>query len=144
MPTMRDFLSRFRPSGTPGGRAVVPANRRREREAELGPVLMMLDESSADGAAFVAAAQLEAEQIISAARDEAAGIVAAGRQQADATFARLVREATEAAHAEAGRVAAAGVAESAATTDRAGRRLPELAGRAVALVRGLSIPDGAP
>ena len=49
MPHVRDFLSRFRPAGAPGaGRAAVPADRRRELESELGPVLMLLDGPSAE------------------------------------------------------------------------------------------------
>ena len=49
MPHMRDFLSRFRPAGAPGaGPAAVPADRRRELESELGPVLMLLDAPSAE------------------------------------------------------------------------------------------------
>ena len=138
MPHMRDFLSRFRPAGAPGaGRAAVPADRRRERESELGPVLMLLDGPSAECSAMVAAAQRDAEQIVRDAQAEADRISSAARQRAAASVDELVQAALGAARSEATAITAAGAAEAAAITQRAQRRLPSLADRAVALVRGL-------
>lgn len=138
MPHMRDFLSRFRPAGAPGaGRAAVPADRRRERESELGPVLMLLDGPGAECSAIVAAAQREAGQTIRAAQAEADRVRSAARQRAAASVDELVQAAVAAARTEAAAITAAGAAEAAAITRRAQRRLPSLAGRAVALVRDL-------
>jgi hypothetical protein len=49
VPDLRDFLSRFRPAGAPGAAlAGVPADRRRELEAEVGPVLALLAGTQAE------------------------------------------------------------------------------------------------
>lgn len=142
MPHVRDFLSRFRPAGAPGpGRAAVPADRRGELEAELGPVLALLDEPSAECAGILSAAQRDAEQILSAARAEASDIASAGRQQAAEHAAAMVRQAGAAARTEAESIVAAGRAEAAAIRERAGQRVPVLADRAVALIRDLGEVD---
>ena len=139
MPHIWDFLSRFRPAGAPGaGRAAVPADRRRELESELGPVLALLDGPSAECAGIIAAAQRDAEQVIGAARSEADGIVSAARQQAAASVAGQVRQAVAAARTEAAAITAAGAAEAGAIRERARQRMAGLADRAVALVSELS------
>ena len=144
MPHMRDFLSRFRPAGAPGaGPAAVPADRRRELESELGPVLMLLDAPSVECSGIVAAAERDAAQILQAARREADDIRAAGQQQAEARVAELVAAAASAASSEAAAIAADGAAASAAIAQRALRRLPVLTERAVAVVRDLAGADGA-
>ena len=143
MPHMRDFLSRFRPAGAPGaGRAAVPADRRRERASELGPVLMLLDGPSAECSDIVAAAQRDAEQIVRAAHAEADRIRSAARRRAAARADELVQTAIVAARTEAAAITATGAAEAAAVTQRARRRLPSLADRAVALVRDLGAGGG--
>jgi hypothetical protein len=50
MPELRDFLARFRPAGAPGtaARAAVPADRSRELEAEVEPVLALLEDTDAE------------------------------------------------------------------------------------------------
>jgi cell division septum initiation protein DivIVA len=141
---MRDFLSRFRPAGAPGaGRAAVPADRRRERESELGPVLMLLDGPSAECSAIVAAAQRDAAEILDAARAEADRIRSAARQRATASVDEHVQAAVAAARTEAAQITAAGAAAAAAVAQRARLRLPSLANRAVGLVRDLG-DDGSP
>ncbi len=138
MPHLRDFLSRFRPAGAPGaGRAAVPADRRRERELELSPVLMLLDGPSAECSEIVAAAQREAGHIVRAARAEADHIRSAASRRAAVSVDELVQAAVAAARTEAAAITATGAADAAAITQRAQRRLPSLAGRAVALVRDL-------
>jgi len=145
VPYLRDFLSRFRPAGAPGaGRAAVPADRRRELESELGPVLDLLDGPGAECAAMLAAARQDADQIIAAARAEADAIMSAAEQRAGASVAALVREQVAAARTEAAAIAAAGTAEAAAIRDRALPRVPLLAGRAVALVRELAEGESEP
>jgi vacuolar-type H+-ATPase subunit H len=143
VPLMRDFLSRFRPAGAPGaGRAAVPADRRRQLESELGPVLMLLDGPSAECSGVVAAAQRDAEQIVHLARTEADRIRSAAQQRASASVAELVQRAVATARAEATAIATGGAAEAAAITERAGQRLPLLTDRAVALVRSLGEQGG--
>ncbi len=139
MPHVRDFLSRFRAAGAPGaGRAAVPADRRRELESELGPVLMLLDGPSAECTEIVRAAQRDAEQIVRDARSEADAIVSAARRRAAASVAELVRQAVSAARTEADAIGAAGAAEAAAIRERTRQRLPALADRALALVRDIA------
>jgi len=145
VPQMRDFLSRFRPAGSPGAsRVAVPADRRRELESELGPVLMLLDGPSAERSGIVWAARRDAEQTLRHARTEADGIRAAAQQRAADSVADLVQEAVAAARTEAAAIASAGAAEAAAITTRARQRLPLLTDRAVALVRDIGYPGGAP
>jgi hypothetical protein len=68
VPQLRDFLSRFRPAGAPGAaRAAVPADRRRQLEAEVDPVLKLLDGPDAECTRIIAAARRDAEQAIAAA-----------------------------------------------------------------------------
>ena len=143
MPHMWDFLSRFRPAGAPGaGRAAVPADRRRELETELGPVLMLLDGPSAECSGIVAVARHDAERVVRVARTEADRIMSAAQQRASASVAELVQEAVAAARTEAAAIAAAGTAEAAAITERASHRLPLLTERAVALVRSVGEEGG--
>jgi vacuolar-type H+-ATPase subunit H len=145
VPHITDFLSRFRPAAPPGaGRAAVPADRRRDRESELGPVLAALDGPGAECADLIGTAQRDAEQILAAAQREADEIVSAARQRAADQAAELVREAVAAADAEASAIVAAGAAEAAAVADRARQRLPVLADRAVTLIRDLAQPDRSP
>lgn len=144
MPGVRDFLSRFRPAGAPGaGRAAVPADRRHELEAELGPVLALLDEPGATCADVIAAAQRDAEQAITVARSEAAAIVRAGRERATSIAAGLVQQAVAAAQAEAELIVAAGARDAASIRERARQRVPMLADRAVSLIRDLADPGRA-
>lgn len=142
MPGVWDFLSRFRPAGAPGaGRAAVPADRRREVESELGPVLLLLEGPSAECAEIIATAQQDAEQIVADARSEADSIRSAARRQAEAGIAELVQQAVSAARSEAAGITAAGAAEAAAIRERASRRLPAMADRAVRLVKTLGEPS---
>jgi vacuolar-type H+-ATPase subunit H len=136
---VREFLSRFRPAGAPGsGRTAGPADRRRELESELVPVLMLLDEPSADCADIVLAGQIDAEQIVGAARREADSILSAAHQQAEARAAELFHHAVAAARTEAEAMVASGRAEAEVIQRRARQRLPVLTHRAVSLVRDLA------
>lgn len=144
MPYVRDFLSRFRPAGSPGaGRAAMPADRRWELESELGPVLMLLDGPSAECTEIIRAAQQDAEQIVRAAHRAAGTIVSAGRQRAAASVAELVLQSVLAARAEAEAIVAEGSAEAAAIRERTRQRLGALVDRAVILVRDIADSGGA-
>jgi vacuolar-type H+-ATPase subunit H len=143
VPHMADFLSQFRPAGAPGsGRAAVPADRQRDRESELAPVLAALDRPGAVCAGLVAAAQRDAEQILAAAHAEAHDIVLAGQRRAADLVAELVRQAVSTAQTEAVSIVADGAADAAVVTERARQRIPVLAARGVALLRDLGEQGG--
>ena len=139
LPQFRDFLDRFRPAGAPGAahRAAVPADRAAQLEAELMPLLMLLDDAAASCARTVAQAQAEAQRILAAARAEAAARLEDASRQASAVRAETVRQVATATRAEAdGAVAAAHVqADEIGRLSR--RRIPALAARAVGLVQAL-------
>lgn len=138
MPDLRDFLSRFRPAGAPGAARVgVPADRRHELEAEVGPVLALL-----------AGTQAECERIVTQARRDAGRLAAEATAQAEAIAADAGRRAAAAREHAARRVMAAARDEAAAavrdaerqatgTRELAARRIPALAGRAVNAIRRL-------
>ena len=97
MPDLRDFLSRFRPAGAPGGaRAGVPADRRRELEAEVGPVLALLAGTQAECERIIAQARRDAGRLTAETGAEAAAIAAdAARPGALATaWPRLAQAAS--------------------------------------------------
>ncbi|MBO1414572.1 hypothetical protein [Streptomyces sp. FH025] len=134
MVRFRDFLARFRPSGTPGAPvAGVPADRAAELAAELEPPLDGLARTQAEAAAVRAEAAAEAERIRQEAARNAARIV-------ELAQARAPRVRAEAA-ASAGRVAVARAAEltvaaeqvAARVRARAHERMPALVERAAEL-----------
>jgi vacuolar-type H+-ATPase subunit H len=142
LPQLRDFLDRVRPAGAPGAAASagVPGDRSRELEAELSPVLALLEGVDAECARLVARARHDAGQIIAAARDEAAAQLADGDQRARSARDEVMRAVLAGARAEA----AAAVADAARQASRerglAGQRIPALVSRAVGLVRELGTP----
>ncbi len=139
MPQLRDFLDRFRPAGAPGAaaraRAGVPADRSRELAAEVGPVLALLDEPTAEGAALVERARQDAASLLAAARAEAAAITANGARRARTVREEALQEAVGAAQAEAARMVADAQARAAQVQVLAEKRMPGLVERAVAEIR---------
>jgi hypothetical protein len=136
VPHLSDFLTRFRPVGTPGAAALrgVPADRVTEREAELRPVLALLVETQREGDRIRREAAEQAEQRRLRARrqaesilTEARGRAAAERAQAAARVTPLV--ADERRHAEAEAASRAAQVRAAAT-----QRIPELVDKALAPV----------
>jgi hypothetical protein len=94
---LRDFLSRFRPAGAPGAARVgVPADRSRELEAELGPVLALLAGTDAECRRIITRARRDAEQITAEARAEAAAIAAASEKACDEAMLEKARLSMEA------------------------------------------------
>lgn len=146
MPQVRDFLSRFRPAGSPGpARAGIPADRRSQLAAELEPLLELLDGPDADCAEIIAAARRDADEIIAAARNDATALVSDAGHRAAEARGQILRDTVAAAQAEAANVTAAAAAEAAVTRDLAGQRLPALAEQAVAMIRELAAgSSGAP
>lgn len=86
MATVRDFLERLRPSGTPGAASLsgVPADRVGERTAELEPVFARLEDVQAQATAIRQAATQQARGRQAAAAEQAQAIVAAARRSAEA------------------------------------------------------------
>ncbi len=138
MPQLRDFLARFRPAGSPGAaRAGVPADRSRELQAEVGPVLALLDGTDAERERIIAEARREAEQITAAARAEAAVITAEAAQRAEAARDEVARRVMAQARDEAARSVAAARRQALQTRELARQRMPALVSRTVEEIRQL-------
>ena len=71
----------------------MPADRARQLDAELLPVLARLDGTDARCAGIIAQARDDAEQIVAAARAEAAALLSEAGQRAAAARADAVRHA---------------------------------------------------
>lgn len=133
----RDFLERFRASGTPGAAAGagVPADRVAERSAELAPVLSLLDDTQEECRRILAAAQEEAQRRRAAGAERARQVVAAAGVDAQSERAAAAAAVREPAQAAATETAAAAQAEAAALRARAADRLPGYVDRVLDLVR---------
>ncbi len=146
MPPLRDFLDRFRPAGAPGAaaRAAVPVDRSGEPEAELVPVLTLLDGEDAECASIVAEARREAGRITGPAREEAAAILGDAERRARAAREQAVQQALAQARAEAAEIVASARREALRSRELAGQRIPVLVSRAADLVRGLGTGELGP
>jgi hypothetical protein len=102
VPPLRDFLTRFRPAGSPGAaaRAGVPADRSGELEAEVAPVLARLDDTEAEHERLIAQARREAEQIVATARSAADAIAADGARRSETIREQAARQVLTAANRE--------------------------------------------
>jgi len=138
MPQLRDFLARFRPAGSPGAaRAGVPADRSRELQAEVRPVLVLLDGTDAERERIIARARHKAEQITAAARAEAAVIAAEAAQRAEDAREEAARQVMALARDEAARSVQRARRQAARTRQLARQRMPALVSRAVEDIRQL-------
>ena len=150
MPSLRDFLSRFRPAGAPGAaaRAGVRVDRRRELEAEVGSVLALLAGVHDECEQIVGRARREADGIMASAREEAAAIAADGARRADAAREAAARQLTAVAGAEASAMVAAARQQAGQVEALARQRMPAMAGAAVAdimrLARAADVAEGEP
>jgi hypothetical protein len=137
VPRSRDFLERFRPSGTPGAAAAagVPADRVAERSAELGPVLAELDDTQEEARRIVAAARLEADRRRTEGAQRARSVLAAARSQAEAERAEAASLVRRQAEEEAAAVERAAVRDAEELGARTEARLPHYVERAVSLAR---------
>jgi len=142
VPDLRDFLSRFPPAGAPGAaRAGVPADRRRELEAEVGPVLALLAGTQAECERIIARARQDAGQLAAEAAAEAAAIAADAGRRAAAAREDAARRVMAAARDEAATAMRDAEHQAAATRELAARRMPALADRAVEAIRRLEEDD---
>lgn len=139
MPQLRDFLSRFRPAGAPGAaaRARTPADRVRELEAEVLPVLMLLDDTHAECERITRQARRGADDIAVAARAQAAAILADGDRRARAARNEAARRLADQAAADAAAMVAAARAQASRIAQRAGERMPAVVELAVGEIRRL-------
>lgn len=143
MPQLREFLSRFRPAGAPGAaaRAGVPVDRVRELEAEVLPVLKLLDGTQGECERIVGRARHDADVIMSDARAEAATITAEGDRSARAARDEAARQVAHAAAADAAAMVAAAERQAVQIRTRAGQRMPAMVGLAVGEIRQLLTED---
>jgi vacuolar-type H+-ATPase subunit E/Vma4 len=100
MPSVREFLERLRPSGTPGApsAAGVPVDRMAEVAAELEPVFAALDDAQAEAARIRAEGRQEASRRREQGLEEARSVLdeatrRSGAERADA--AALVKARSE-------------------------------------------------
>jgi vacuolar-type H+-ATPase subunit H len=143
MPELRDFLARFRPAGAPGtARAGVPADRARELEAEVGPVLALLEGAEAQCKRIIAQARLDAGQITVAAQAEAAVIAADAGRHAAAAREEAAWQAMASAREEAATTVHGARQQAARTRELARERMSVLVGHAVEAIRHLGPDDG--
>jgi nucleotide-binding universal stress UspA family protein len=133
MPALRDFLARFRPAGPPGAaaRAGVPADRSRELEAEVGPVLALLESTDAERERIIAQARRDAGQITAEAQAEAAAIAADAEQRAKRAREEAARQVVALARDEAAGTVEGARQQAIRTRELARQRMPALVSQAV-------------
>lgn len=137
-----DFLSRFRPAGAPGAAlAGVPADRRRELEAEVGPVLALLAGTQAECERIIARARQDAGQLAAEAAAEAAAISADAGRRAAAAREDAARRVMAAARDGAATAIREAEHQAGATRELAARRMPAMADRAVDAIRRLEADE---
>lgn len=132
-----DFLSRFRPAGTPGAaaRAGVPVDRAAEAAAELEPILALLAEAESACAAVRERAQRDAEDVGERARARADGLLAEARARADSERAAAAARARARGQAESVRLTGRAERRATARHELAEQRMPGYVDRVVAMVR---------
>lgn len=141
--SLRDFLARFRPTGTPGAAVTgVPADRAAERATELEPSLAQLTQVQQEVARIRAAAEREADTIRQDAARQAAEILAAARTGAPRVRQQAAAPARRAALREAEALRAAGEHAASLVRERARERMPDLVDRVVADALGVTDRPG--
>jgi vacuolar-type H+-ATPase subunit H len=146
VPQLRAFPDRFRPAGAPGAaaRSAVPVDRSRELEAELAPVLALLDSVDAECARVVAQARRDAARIVAAAREVATAQLGDAERRARAGRDEAAQEVLAAARAEAADTVACASRQALQVRELAAQRIPALVSRAVGLVRALQAECSGP
>ncbi|MEV5955355.1 hypothetical protein AB0M11_16550 [Streptomyces sp. NPDC051987] len=144
--SLRDFLERFRPTGTPGAAATgVPPDRAAERAAELAPALARLTDVQREADRIRTAGEEAAGTIRREAEREAADIVAAARARALAVRRQAAEPVVQDALREADAVRAAGERAADAVRERGRAGLPPLVEEAVAqALRPVARADAGP
>ncbi|WP_198668564.1 hypothetical protein [Streptomyces triticisoli] len=144
--SLRDFLARFRPTGTPGATVTgVPADRAAERAAELEPPLARLADVQREAARIRAAADREAEAVRQSAARQAAEIVTAARARVPQVRQEASVSVRRAARGEVREIRSAGDRAASRVRERARERMPALIDRVVAdALRFTDRAEGAP
>ncbi|MGW4435135.1 hypothetical protein ACWELO_05075 [Streptomyces sp. NPDC004596] len=131
--SLRDFLERFRPAGTPGASATgVPADRAAERAAELQPAIDRLTDVQLEAARIRVAAEQRAEALRLEASGEAERLLADARERAPEVRRQAAEPFLREARREAGALRAAGDRRASAIREGARERMPHLVDLAVA------------
>jgi len=143
MPPLRDFLTRFRPAGSPGAaaRVGVPADRSGELEAEVAPVLARLAGTEAERERLITQAQREAEQIVAAAQSAADAIAADAAQRAENIREQAARQVLTAAREQADRTVQDAGQQAAQIRELARQRMPALVSRIIGTISELRVED---
>jgi vacuolar-type H+-ATPase subunit H len=110
-------------------------DRVRELEAEVAPVLALLDGARGECDQIVGQARRDADGIVSAARGEAAAIGADGDQRASAARDAAARRLTSAAVTDATAMVAAAQREADRIRTLTGQRMPAMVGLALGEIR---------
>jgi len=138
MPTLADYLRRFRYGGVPGAPASigVPPDRRAELEAELVPVLALLDEPDRQASSIVARAERRAIERQADAEVEAAQVLAEAERRAERV--RAAASATRQARTdrECDALLATARDEASRIEVQAAEKVPSLARRVVEQLLG--------
>lgn len=137
VPSVRDFLERLRPSGTPGTAALsaVPADRVAELSAELEAVLARVVDVQTEATRIRRDAAAEAERRRDAAVAQARGIVDEARRTAEAERRQAAASAQSQAAADRRHSVEDARRQAAAVAELARSREPELVSRVLALAR---------
>jgi cell division septum initiation protein DivIVA len=143
MPQLRDFLTRFRPAGSPGAaeRAGVPADRPSELESEVGPVLALLADIEAERERLITQARRDAEQIVAAAQSAAGAVAADAAQRARTMREQAARQVMITTREQAARTVEDARQQAAQTRELARQRMPALVSRVVGTIRQLDVDD---
>ncbi|MGK4585292.1 hypothetical protein [Kitasatospora sp. HPMI-4] len=130
---VRDFLARFRPTGTPGAAATgVPADRAAELAAELGPSLNQLTQAQNEAATIRADAADRAEQVRREAAEQAAELIAQARAGAPKVREEAGAAVRRSVEAEVARLLDAAERSAEQVRRRARERMPALVDRIAA------------
>jgi vacuolar-type H+-ATPase subunit H len=141
MPPLGNFLTRFRPAGSPGGAAGVPADRSGELESEVAPVLVLLDDTEAERERLITQARRDAEQMVAAARSEAGAIAADAARRAESVREQAARQLMTAAREQAARTTEDAGQQAAQIRELARQRMPALVSRVVGTIRQLQVEE---
>jgi vacuolar-type H+-ATPase subunit H len=116
---------------------VTQADRRGGLEAEVGPVLTLLESADAEDQRIIAQAWLDAEQILAAAHVEAAAIAADAERHAQAVREAAARQVMALALNEAERALDGARRQATQTRELAHQRMPDMVGRTLEMIRHL-------
>ena len=143
MPALLDFLTRFRPAGSPGAaeRAGGPGDRPSELESEVAPVLALLADTEAERERLITQARRDAEQVVAGAQSAAAVIAADAAQRAEAVREQAARQVMTAAREQAARTVSDARRQAAQTRELTRQRMPVLVNRVVGMIRQLEAED---